>query len=115
MSETRRYRPYPNAPSRSTPQPSEPSHSPRPLPSSTEITPDADRIATQTVAYLDQLAEHSTSIKQYPGSEGVYERVIQQKRVAPVGTKLPLDPDKREKLRHKMLAIIRQPSTTAEE
>lgn len=64
---------------------------------------------------MNQLVEHVTSIKQYPRSEGAYERVIQQKRVAPEGTKLPFDPDERQKLRHSMAAIMQQSPTTAEE
>ena len=122
---SRRHKPYFLRPSRSTPQLSDfvptPSLSRRiPLPPSPPATEtlqvDLDEMATQTVNYMNILSEHAAAIRRSPGSEGAYQRIIEQGHVAPPETEWPsLDSEGQLNFRHQMEVIIQRPATSAEE
>ena len=73
-------------------------------------------MATQTITYMNALAEHAAALRAHPQSVGAYQRIIAEGRVLPPETRWPtLDNKGLDGLRRQMEAIIERPCTSAEE
>ncbi|KAL4078096.1 hypothetical protein V8B97DRAFT_2021305 [Scleroderma yunnanense] len=77
---------------------------------------DIDKMATQTLIYLNTLEEHASIIQGHHQHGNVYQCILDQKQALPLGTKWPLlDHMGQKKLWSKMEDILQCPAISIED